>query len=314
MNMNTYQAKDLLLSEYSFLKSSHVQIIKQYISTDGRISNTFLVQSTHTKFERFIAKSFVHNSDSLRREYNALKILEEKDVPVPKLLIHDHVPQDFLLLEFIDGKSAGEIIKNTANIDHIFEKIGETTGKCNAVNVSFFGNLLEEKSLTWKEYQLERLDSKRDLVEKFLDKDLFMKITHLIEESKYILDQESNTSPVLVHHDIYMDNFLLRKDGELVLIDFGIAFGGRPLYDLAKFFIWDLSKYPLQKSVFLSSYSKYVEIPENFKDIMSFYIIRECFGMIDFFTKVDHPKMRDHAILTLKNLVNGEGVISELIS
>jgi len=136
----------------------------------------------------------------------------------------------------------------------------------------------------------------------------------VINDKKHILDAESEGRPMLVHHDIYLENFLRNsRTGELILIDYGLVFGGRPLFDLAKFYIWDLSKYPHQKETFLAAYSKYVSLPANFNDVMTLYIIREACGMVNFFNKIKDYKTRDEAIDVLNNLVHDKGVISVLL-
>ena len=147
-----------------------------------------------------------------------------------------------------------------------------------------------------------------------LSVELFAKVEKTIAETQHILDEESKGKPMLVHHDIYLENFLVRHDDkQVVLIDYGIAYGGRPLFDLAKFFIWDLVHYPGQKNNFLKAYGQYVELPQNFNEIMKFYLLLECFGMIAYFDKIDAAKDRDDSLAVLKDLIDGTGAITELI-
>ncbi len=312
--MTPLEAKKQILSEYPFLVNENVKIIIQFSSSDGRVSNAFLVTSEKKGFEKFVAKSFVHKPESLEREYIVLKMLEENNVQAPRLLLHNHHPKHFLLLEYIEGVPASDLVTNVNETERIIKEIGISVGKLNSIQVDHFGNLLEPTQISWKEYQLEKLFAKKDLVYSILQEDLYKKVEKVINDRMYILDEESKKEAVLVHHDIYLDNFIVKSDGNLILIDYGITFGGRPLYDLAKFFIWDLSKHSDQKSNFLSAYSKYISLPDNFTDVMTFYVIRECFGMIDFFTKVNDLLMREIAISTLHDLVLEEGTITELIS
>lgn len=312
--MTSQEAKEQILNEYPYLIEENVQIVKQFTSSDGRVSNAFLVTTKKKGFEKFVAKSFVHNPESLEREYIVLKMLEENNFQAPRLLLYKHQPKHFLLLEYIEGVPASDLVKNADEIERIIKEIGISVGKLNSIKVEHFGNLLNPTQISWKEFQLEKLFAKKDLVLSILAGELYKKVEKVINDKMYILDEESKKEAVLIHHDIYLDNFIVKSDGSLILIDYGITFGGRPLFDLAKFFIWDLSKYSDQKSNFLSAYSKYISLPDNFTDVMSFYIIRECFGMIDFFTKINDIKMRNIAIETLEDLVSGEGVISKLLS
>src|SRR5207248_1355205 len=109
--MNIHDATSLLLSEYPELKDSDLEILKQFRSESGRIFNTFLVKTTKPGLQRFIAKAFVHHPESLEKEWTVLRLLEKRDFRAPKLMIPDHKPIDFLLLEYIDGVTASQAIK-----------------------------------------------------------------------------------------------------------------------------------------------------------------------------------------------------------
>jgi fructosamine-3-kinase len=311
--MNKTLAREMLLAEYPFLQMESVRIKKQFVSSDGRVSNTYLVESNKRGFEKFIAKSVVHHPESLKKEWIFLNLLQQKKAHAPRLLIKQHQPINFLLMEYIDGITASEALQNGQDTANIFKKIGETTGLANSVQLKSFGDILNPTDISWKEFQMDRLNNALPLVKKLVKKDLYCRLTEIIKSTQHILDTESKGRPMLVHHDIYLENFLVNKRNELILIDYGIAFGGRPLFDLAKFYIWDLSKYPKQKSNFLNAYSKHVSLPPNFNEVMKFYVIRECFGMMDFFHKIEDFKARDLAINVLNDLANNEGIISELL-
>ncbi len=313
--MDAINAAQLLIEEYPSFKNRNIKIAKQFIATDGRISNTFLIESDLKGFDTFIAKSFVHHPESLKSEWIVLKLLQEKNAPAPRLLIPEHEPVYFILMEYVDGIPASEAIKRGHNINDIFRKMGETTGKANSIELNTYGDIVHPSDISWKVYFMERLTAKLPLIRSVLGEEIFTSVMKLIDDRKYILDSESEGKPMLVHHDIYLENFLLEKEtGELILIDYGIVFGGRPLFDLAKFYIWDLSKYPEQKDTFLKAYSRYVQLPSNFTDVMTFYVIRECFGMIDFFNKIGDLKMRNEAVSVLTDIINKKGVITDIIN
>lgn len=311
--MNKTIALEVLLQEYPFLQKQSTRIKKQFVFSDGRTSNTFLVESNKSGFEKYIAKSFVHHSNSLIKEWTLLQLLHKKHAKAPRLLVPDHKPVSFLLMEYIDGVSARDALAAGKDEREIFHKLGETTGQINSIELENFGDIFNPDTDSWKDSQLEKLENAWPLVRSLLEKDISDGVRNLIEEKKYILDEESKGPPQLVHHDIYLDNFLLTQKNELILIDYGIAFGGRPLFDLAKFFIWDLSLYPDQKEVFLDMYKKYVPLPSNFSDVMTFYVIRECFGMIDFFHKINDKKARDLALSVLRDFAFKQGALYRLL-
>lgn len=313
--MNPTQALTTLLKEYPELANYNTQIAKQFVAVDGRVYNSFLVKSDKPGFETFIAKSFVHNPDSLRREWLFLGMLQQHHAHAPRLLVDDHQPEHFLLMEYIDGIPASKAVKQGHDIDALFRGVGEATGMANSIELETYGNVLEPSGITWKEFVDSSLERKMQAAKPFLSEDYFAKVEQAVAETRHIMDEESRGKPMLVHHDIYLENFLVRNsDKQVILIDYGIAYGGRPLFDLAKFFIWDLVHYPDQKDNFLTSYSKYVTLPENFNEVMKFYLLFECFGMIAYFDKIEAQKDRDDALAVLKDLVDGTGAIMSLLS
>lgn len=312
--MNPTQALEALLKEYPLLADQNTKIVKQFVAADGRVYNSFLVESDKPGFERFIAKSFVHNPDSLRREWMLLAMLQQHQAHAPCLLAADHEPERFLLMEYIDGIPASKALNQDYDVTEIFRGVGEATGMANSIELETFGNVLEPSDITWKDYVQDRLDRKIQSVKPHVSEEFFAKIEKAVAETQHVLDEESKSKPMLVHHDIYLENFLVsNNDKQVILIDYGIAYGGRPLFDLAKFFIWDLIHYPKQKDNFLKAYSQYVKLPENFNLVMKFYLLLECFGMVAYFDKIEAEKNRDDALAVLKDLVNGTGAITALI-
>lgn len=218
-------------------------------------------------------------------------------------------------MEYIDGIPASKAVKLASyDAKHIFKGIGEATGKANSVELETFGNILEPSSKSWKEQVLEKLDDKLQTTKQHVNEGFFSELVGAVATTKHILDTETKGKPMLVHHDIYLENFLVKKtDRQVVLIDYGIAYGGRPLFDLAKFYIWDLVHYPNQKENFLDAYNIYVPLPPNFNKVMKFYLIYECLGMIGYFDRINATKERDYAVKVLKDLVRKKGTITKLL-
>ncbi|MBX6334601.1 aminoglycoside phosphotransferase family protein [Candidatus Saccharibacteria bacterium] len=311
--MNPENALKTLLEEYPFLDKTATKIIKQFVSADGRTYNTFLVESA-PPCTKFIAKSFVHDSETIKREWVALRMLQEKGAHAPRLLVSDHEPQNFLLLEYIDGIPASRAVKQgNHSVSEIFRSIGETAGITNSIELDTFGNILEPSGQSWKGLILEKLDKKLETVRHIFDEPFFAKLIQALEETKHVLDEETKDKPMLVHHDFYLENFLIKENGDVILIDYGIAFGGRPLFDLAKFYIWELTRFPEQKETFLQAYGKSVPLPANLSEVMCFYVLYECLGMIVYFDKIGANEAKNEAIETLKDAVNKKGIITELL-
>jgi len=312
--MNPTEALQVLSEEYPFLNNKGTKILKQFVAADGRVYNSFLVESTESGFEKFIAKSFVHNPESLKREWIFLKLLQAKNAHAPRLLVEQE-PKRFLLMEYIDGVPASQAVKlDDYDVADIFRGVGVATGMANSVELETFGNILEPSPKSWKDQVLEKLDDKLQTVKLHVTEEFFNELIAVVTSTKHILDDETKGKPMLAHHDIYLENFLVKKTNkEVVLIDYGIAYGGRPLFDLAKFYIWDLVHYPEQKDNFLSAYSTYVPLPSNFNEVMKFHLIYECFGMIAYFDKISAVKDRNDAIKVLEDLALGEGVITKLV-
>lgn len=314
--MNTISKNEavvLLQKEYPQLKN--INIVKQFKSEDSRIYNTFLVTSSNKGFERFIAKSFVDTKNKLLIEHKILKLINSFNTDSPKLLSPDHTPDNFLVIEFVDGENASEIAKNGKNIKSLFYEAGTVTGKLHNIKAPCFGDLLNEENKNWEDYLTNKLSERLLGAAKIVSHSLHNKAVDLFDSLKLIINLESKNDPILIHRDVYFDNFILKKnENKLILIDYGMAFGGRPLYDLAKFYIVELYKRPEYKDDFLNGYTKHVYLPEYFIDAMRLYILHELVGIICFTNSVGNAKYRDHAISALEELVNNKGKIIDLIT
>lgn len=308
------KAYELLLEEYPILRDAHVTIIKQFSATDGRPFNTFLVESEKNGFRKFIAKGQVVHKYTLEGERKILQLLNKRNADAPRLLMPDHPVKHLLLLEFVEGISAAEMFKRGEEVrGEVFSEIGNAVGKLHMTPATHFGDLEKGNGISWGEYLtskiIERLEGGKDLTG-----DLYDEAKRLFESLKEVIRSESEGEPVLIHRDIYFENFILQKGtSKAILLDYGMAIGGRPLYDLAKFYILELYKQPQYRDSFLTSYSKYISLPDDFSARMTLYILKEALGMINFFNEIGDFTHRDHAFLVLKQLARREGKIVDLI-
>lgn len=313
--LTSKKAEKLILLEYPFLEKSSLSIKKQYRSANGRVYNTFLVESSKEGFEKFVAKAVFAKQNGLELEWTVLKFLQREKGGVPKLLIPEHKPERVMLLEYIGGQNASDTVVDDTSSSKVFELVGSAVGKLHSTKISNFGDLLNPRKTYWSEYikkQIrERLSGTKALIPDFL----YIKAEELVNSLDKTIELESKGKPVLVHRDIYFDNFIIGEDfNQAFLIDYGMAIGGRPFYDLGKFYILELYKRPNQKNNFLEAYSKHVSLPSDFNKIMKLYILNEALGMINFFYKINDNNAKKHAVQVLKELTEDKGVIAQLLS
>ncbi len=313
--LNSEQAKALLIQEYPILKNSNLQIVKQFVSEKGRGYNTFLIESNLEGFLKFVAKGIVFDTQSLELEWKTLTILSQRHANAPLLLIPDHVPQNFLLLEYIDGINLSELVKDKTQINKAFELAGIATGKLHSIQLERFGSLLSSQCANWDNYLTTKTNERLLGVKELVSEQLYKKCGSLFDALKDIVYSESLGEPILIHRDIYFDNFILKQNSnDAILIDYGMTMSGRPFYDFGKFYILELYKYPEYKNVFINAYANYSIIPSNFNELLKVYILTEALGMIGFYSRIGEIKGLEHAILVLDELTSNKGIIFELIS
>lgn len=303
-----------IIREYPFLTDYNPRIIKQFKSIEGRIYNTFLVKSDKKGFKKFVAKSGKTGNIELGLEWEVLKLLQKRNVQAPKLLLPKHKPNDFILMNFIGKYNASDVLKRGEKPNAVFRKIGTAAGKIHSVHVSNFGELLHPGSDSWETHIQQKFDERVRGVQYLVASQLIDQTKEMYKEySKFIL-KDGRSFPILIHRDIYSENFIIEEStGKAVLIDFGMARGGRPLFDLAKLYIWDLYQYPKSQNAFLQTYTRYVPWQKSYKSLLKFYILLELIGMIASFHSRKNPKLKLHAVKVLKEILRNRGKIIELL-
>ena len=307
-----------VIKEYPFLENSELEIVQNFVSSDGRVSSTYLASSNKNSFKKFIIKTFNQYSkskdkkDELLKEYKILKILNGLGIASP-ILLSQKEPKNYLLMSFIDGINAAILAKDKNKTSKVFEKVGEEIGKLHTVEMSAFGDFTQIETADWKKFQNDKFENLSKNIENLIDEDTFKKATKKFFDYEHLLIDEAKGKPVLLPHDLHLDNFLFDEKKEMATyIDYGIALAGRPFFDLAKFYIWTFSEYTNQVGNFLKGYSKYIELPKDYDERMEMYIIRECFGMINFFRIMNDEKELKNTIDFLRDFVNGRSHIQKL--
>jgi aminoglycoside phosphotransferase (APT) family kinase protein len=311
-------ALSALIAEYPFLENWGVGIVKQFEAGQGRISNAFLVscQSSIAPVDCFVAKAASpHTVDSkgLVGEWRALRLAATASARCPDLLAPDHGPERFLLLEFLPGTDAEHAIDHGAAAETVFGRIGETLRQVHAVEAPWFGSLRERSAGRWEDSISARIWPKLQALKEILDPDLRDAAEAEVSASLPSLALEPDV-PRLMHRDVYLSNFLVSETLDSAsILDFGMAQGGRPFYDLAKLYILDLYRYPNAKNEFLSAYFGGLKAPASFKPLLKLYLYVELLGMIRFFDMVGQQAALDHAIRILRELIQNRGRIVDLL-
>jgi len=315
INLITQEYPFLIAHEYPFLKNSTLGIEKQFYSESSRQYHTYLVKSNYPRFEKFVAKGTLNPKYTLENEWQVLKQLNKASFPCPKLLLPEHQPQDFLLLKFIEGIKASEKLLKNEDIAQVFAQIGNLTGWLHTIKAKGYGDLTKTEKVDWANYSQTNITKRLNGARKIISEDLFVQSSELIKSLHDLLIEESRLPPVLIHRDIYCDNFIVENEtNQYYLIDYGMAIGGRPFYDLAKFYIFDLYRFPDQVNSFLQGYNQHINLPENFEELLKLYLVRELLGCINFFHSIKKQNYLELMIQILGELVNETGTITKLIT
>src|SRR5476651_2020420 len=140
-----------ILEEYPVLNGSQMNIKTRFQSSDrSRFYNTYLVESSLEGFEKFVAKGSANakfRQKELGTEWRALNLLQS-----PALLLPDHMPQTFLLLEYIEGRTAAEMVLSGEDRAETFYQSGRAARRVHSIAVPSFGSLSSPSNADWKAY------------------------------------------------------------------------------------------------------------------------------------------------------------------
>lgn len=312
---NFKKVLDHILEEYSDLDNYKPKIEKKFVASDGREYNTYLLSTTYPNFSKLVAKGVVNTSIDLNKERIFTKILADNKVNVPKLFYKNKVPSKYLLLEYIEGKGLEDILlKNSSRFAKIFEKLGTLIGKMHTTKVNGFGEFLEGKSISWYEYINEKFTERLGFSKKKNYINIVNYATNLWNDVQELIKLEGNNIPIVNHRDLYLDNFILKPNGELYVLDFGLLRGGRPFFDLGKFYLLILMEFPQYDKHFVRGYKKYIKLDENSPILLKFYIILEILGMMPFFNSIGNEKMLSKVLEDFDGLSSNKGVLNDLIN
>ena len=313
MKLTESQIIELLNEEFPIFQNADTKVVKQFNSFGEKVANAFLLTSNSPGFERFVAKGYGLKPSGLQTEHLALQFLEEKNFHSPKLLIPDHKPHNLLLMEYIDGENAEEVLKKGDKSAELFYQIGEVVGKLHTFPYDSIGPLSEKSTKSWEKFQSQKFLEKKEELYSLLDPELYKEMSRLVDSSIPLLKEDQNPT-VFIHRDIYLSNFVLSTNNNLYLLDFAMTSGGKALYELAKFYIIDLYDKPQFLGEFLKGYKVSQKFPDNFKELMKMYLLRESLGVIVYADQTHQQDFKVRGMNVLRELIADKGKIIDLLN
>ena len=145
------QVIDSLQEEYPDLQDAILSIGRHFHSPDGRWIFSLIMRSTKPRFERFVAKGdkLGNAADKNQYERMALRLLADRSVPAPRLLYPDHTPERYLLIEYVEGKTASEALQEGADPSEVFRRVGKALGSLHTVKGGGFGHIGSTEEPGW---------------------------------------------------------------------------------------------------------------------------------------------------------------------
>ena len=310
------QVINLLQEEYPDLQDANLSLERHFQSPDGRIYNAFLMRSKKPGFERFVAKGDKLGIAVDKNQYErmALKLLAEKSVPAPRLLYPDHTPKRYLLMGFLDGKTASEALKEGMDCKEVFSMVGKALGRLHTIRGTDFGHIGEGYEGNWYE-QIGRKMRNHKLpgIRSLLPEDFYLKVEEYLERYLPLLEEDEKAGAIFIHKDAYFDNYILTASGEAVLIDYGLSSFGRPLFDFGKPCIFDFYRFPNALPAFLEAYYAIRMALPHELDLLRFYLAYEAVGFINFANEIGAHESKQYVMNFLCELVGGTGRVQELL-
>jgi len=179
-------------------------------------------------------------------------ILEQTDLPVPRILAYDDsgsiIPNRFLIMEKLPGQPLSELNLSTNLLQKILVELGVMVRKLHSIKGEKFGytgpNKVMEPRDNWADAFLEMMDRiLRDLVGAGIysaaEADEAMKIFQ-----RHRPHLENISTPSLLHMDIWQENILVGDDNRITgIVDIDRSTWGDPELEFAILDICGLS-YP----------------------------------------------------------------------
>ncbi len=174
------------------------------------------------------------------REYWASKAWGKLGIPVPKVMIFDESRKlanfDYVIETYIPGKNLNQVKLTKKQTKAIMRKLGKLLKKMHKVKTKKYGLLVSKRTgehdtcadlmKSWIKGALKNLRKNKLLPNKTLQ-----------QTKKYFKDRADILdfhSPKLLHNDLGRSNIRIKTGKISGIIDFGDAFSGDPIYDVAR--------------------------------------------------------------------------------
>ena len=203
----------------------------------------------------------------MQKEVSIARLLEEKPIPVPRILLADEsrslLDLNFVVMNRLDGRNVSQW---EPSLDHgetheIYRQIGEALRVIHGVTMESFGYLAADGVVqpfaSNRAYMLSQFERKLGGFAKLGGRPaLAEQLNAYLKRSADLLD--GCQQPVLCHYDYHSGNLLAaRRDGTLQLtgiIDLENAIAGDPLMDLAKTIAYSVRDDATKRAGLLAGY------------------------------------------------------------
>lgn len=303
------QAKTLILAEYPYFEKHQPTITKQFKSPNGRVYNTFLINSKHPQHRQIIAKGTIYNSQSLLPEWLTYQFLQSKTINCPRLIFPYHQPTNYLLQTYINGTPASQMSNPQLN-KHI-SQIALTTAQCHSIAVRKNCQKIKTHS-DWTTLIKQKFTERFAASRQWLNQDEIAKSKEILKNNLPDIKSAPHSNR-LIHRDIYLDNFIICQN-KAYLIDFGMTESGDPHYDFGKFIMLTLYHHPQLTSPFLNAYQKSSRHIILRQDLIIFYTLLELLGTLCFSHKIRQKKYHSDTLLKTQELLADSENFTKIIS
>jgi len=220
------------------------------------------------------------------------------------------------LISYIEGVSPNDVLIKVCHNEasNIFNSIGRTLRKVHTIKLKSFGNPLTNEKIDYHEYLKGKLSSRLNSSKKYLSNIEYDSILSMLNKCDPIVENECSKSPVITHRDVYADNFIIEnKTANAYIIDFAMAEGGSPFYDLGKLYISDIYRFPQFHSSFIRGYFDEKIIPRKERSLILYSIILELTGQLGWYGSIKNKKYLEKSLQKIKEISRNEGILWELL-
>lgn len=177
----------------------------------------------------------VHEKDILHTEVRAYELLDDIQVPVPKLYAYDYthedIPCDYLFMEYIQGELwIDQYMALGKTRPELMRELGRYSAMIHSVEGERFGGVADGHSRfeSWGEAFTAMMESALEECRTRQFNLPYQEIKRVLHEQKEVLDAVEK--PSLVNFDMWAGNVFLRKKARRVsgIIDFERCFFGDP--------------------------------------------------------------------------------------